>query len=68
MTFFFKKSFTLFIIIILNRRFPSHFASLVVGESMCHAKASVTLGFYMGILTKKKVLDFAHRKQGYFGG
>jgi hypothetical protein len=51
-----------------NRRFPSHFASLVVGESICHAKASITLGFCMGIPLKKKVLDFAHRKQGYFNG
>jgi len=35
---------------------------------MCHAKAGATLGFCMGILTKKKVLDFVHREQGHFGG
>jgi hypothetical protein len=30
------------------------------------AKASVTLGFCMGILTKKKVLDFRNGKQRSF--
>jgi hypothetical protein len=46
-----------------DRRFPSHFASLVVGESQCHAKASATLGFCMG-----KFLIFAMENKGHFGG
>jgi hypothetical protein len=38
---------------------PSTSLRLVVGESMCPAKACVPLGFCIGILTKKKkVLDF----------
>jgi len=51
-----------------NRRFPSHFASFIVGESMCHAKASVTLGFYIGILTKKKFLILRIENKGILTG